>query len=100
MKKNIQDLMFEQIKVRLPKGISLGNSVSEILSISPDAAYRRYRGETPVTMSEASKLCNHFDLSFDALAQLGDGKVMFSYPPLNTFDFELRDLLGRHFIGI
>ena len=93
MKPNIQSLLFEQVKFRLPKGLSLGAALSDVLSISPDAVYRRYRGETPVSMSEASKICNHYNLSFDALAQLGEGKVLFTYPPLNTFDFSLEGYL-------
>jgi hypothetical protein len=93
MKPNIQTLLFEQVKLRLPKELSLGAALSDVLSISPDAVYRRYRGETPVTISEAAKMCNHFNLSFDALAQMGEGKVVFSYPPLNTFDFSLEGYL-------
>lgn len=93
MKKQIQELLFEQVKLRLPDNLSLGNSLSDVLSLSPDAVYRRFRGETPVTMNEAHKICNHFNLSFDALAEMGEGKVIFNYTPLNTLEFSLEGYL-------
>ncbi|CAN0015495.1 unnamed protein product, partial [Chrysoparadoxa australica] len=72
---------------------SLGNLLSDVLSVSPDAIYRRLRNETSLTALEAKKICNHFNLSFDALAEIGTGKVVFGYPPLNTFDFSLETYL-------
>jgi len=63
------------------------------LHISPDAVYRRYRGETSLTIQETKKLCNHFDISFDALAHLEQGKVIFQYASLDTYDFNLESYL-------
>jgi hypothetical protein len=93
MKPNIQTLIFQQIKLRLANQDSIGNALSEILHISPDAVYRRYRDETPLTANEIQKLCQHFDISFDKLANVGNGKVLFDYPPLNTYDFSLESYL-------
>jgi hypothetical protein len=67
--------------------------LSDILSISSDAVYRRLRNETALTIQEVKKLCIHYNISFDALCTIGDGKVVFSYPPLDTFDFGLESYL-------
>lgn len=93
MKQDIQETLFQLIKNKLNGEDSLGNALSDVLSISSDAVYRRYRGETPLTIQEVKKLCIHFDLSFDALCEMGQGKVVFSYPPLNKFDFSLESYL-------
>ena len=93
MKENIQTTLFNLIKQKIAGEESIGNALSEVLNLSPDAVYRRYRNETALTINEVKKLCNHFSISFDALCEMGDGKVVFSYPPLNTFDFSLESYL-------
>jgi hypothetical protein len=93
VKPNIQSLIFQQVKLKLANQDSIGNALSDILHISPDAVYRRYRNETPLTAQEIQKLCLHFDISFDTLANVGKGKALFDYPPLDTFDFKLESYL-------
>ncbi|MCT4562415.1 MAG: helix-turn-helix domain-containing protein [Crocinitomicaceae bacterium] len=91
---NIQKQLFEIVKGRINKEDSLGNALSDVLHISPDAVYRRYRGETPLTVEEVKRLCNEYHISFDALLDLQAGNVSFTYPPLNTFDFSLESYLN------
>ncbi len=93
MKQNIQETVFQLIKQKITGDDTIGHALSDVLSISPDAVYRRYRGETALTIEEVKKLCIHYNISFDALCQMGEGKVIFSYPPLNTFDFSLESYL-------
>ncbi|MFM7684051.1 MAG: hypothetical protein ACKO7P_15110, partial [Bacteroidota bacterium] len=93
MKSDIQAELFKIIKTKLIGQDSLGNVLSDILHLSPDAVYRRYRGETSLTIQETKRICQHFDISFDALAQLKEGTVNFQYPPLNTYDFSLETYL-------
>lgn len=93
MKPDIQATLFKLIKTKLNGQDSLGNALSDVLHLSPDAVYRRYRGETSLTIHELKRLCEHFDLSFDAIAQLNEGKVIFQYPPLKTYDFSLESYL-------
>jgi hypothetical protein len=93
MKENIQTTLFKLLKQKIAGDETLGNALSDLLSISPDAVYRRYRNETALTIQELKKICNHYSISFDALCEMGDGKVVFSYPPLNTFDFSLESYL-------
>lgn len=93
MKPDIQTTLFQLLKHKIAGEESLGNALSDLLSISPDAVYRRFRNETPLTIQEVRKICKHYSISFDALCEIGDGKVVFSYPPLNTFDFSLESYL-------
>lgn len=93
MKQDIQETIFQIIKQKIAGEDALGNALSEVLHISPDAVYRRYRGETALTINEVKKLCSFYNISFDALCEMGEGKVMFSYPPLNTYDFSLESYL-------
>lgn len=90
---DIQHIIFQLVKSRLAKGESLGQELSEILHMSADAVYRRYRGETALSVQELQRLCKHFDFSFDALMQSKEGSVSFNYPPLDTFDFSLESYL-------
>ncbi len=93
MKIDIQETLFQIIKQKIAGEDAIGNALAEVLHISPDAVYRRYRGETALTINEVKKLCSHYDISFDGLSELGVGKVLFTYPPLNTFDFSLETYL-------
>lgn len=93
MKQDIQTTLFQLLKQKIAGEESIGNALSDVLNISPDAVYRRYRNETPLTIQEVKTICNHYNISFDALCEIGDGKVVFSYPPLDTFDFSLESYL-------
>lgn len=64
-----QDILFQRIKEILPQHDSLVDTISEILHISSDSAYRRIRGETPLVLDEARILCQHFNLSLDQLLE-------------------------------
>lgn len=93
MKEDIQATLFQLIKNKIAGQDSLGMALSDVLSISPDAVYRRYRGETHLTVQELKRLCNHFEISFDALIELEKGKVVFSYPPFESYDCKLESYL-------
>ncbi len=89
MQKNHQKTIFEIIKHKLNGQDSLGNAVGEVLSISQDAVYRRYRGETLLTIYELEKLSKHYNISLDALFKVDDHKVIFDFQPLRKFDFSM-----------
>ncbi len=89
----LQSQLFGLVKKQLNPEDSLGFIVSDLLSISMDAAYRRIRLETPLTIQETKKLCTHYNISFDKLIQLSDGNVLFNYTPLELYDFSLENYL-------
>ena len=88
-----QEELFKLIKLKLIGKESLANALSDILHLSPDAVYRRYRGETSLTIDEIKRLCIHFDISFDFLIQANSGQAIFNYQPLDSFDFRLESYL-------
>jgi hypothetical protein len=89
MKTDHQSTIFEIIKRQIQGNDSLGNVVGEILSISQDAVYRRYRGETHLTIFELEKLCKHFNISLDSLFNVHKNKVLFDYQPIGDYDFSM-----------
>ena len=93
MKSDIQKAIFNLIKQKIVGTENVGTVLSEVLSISSDAVYRRYRGETPLTIQETQKICKHFNISFDNLLESGDGFVLFDYSPFKSFDVHLESYL-------
>ena len=95
-----QTALFEIVKHRINPKESLGNVVGEILSISPDAVYRRYRGETLLTIFELEKLCKHFSISLDALFEMNKSMVMFNFQSLEKIEFSMDDYLQTILDGL
>ncbi|NRA11533.1 MAG: hypothetical protein HRT57_06235 [Crocinitomicaceae bacterium] len=89
MQADYQKTIFEIIKRQTQGQDSLGNVVGEILSLSQDAVYRRYRGETHLTIYELEKLCKHFNISLDSLFEINKNKVIFEFQPLDEYDFSM-----------
>lgn len=86
MQADCQKKIFEIIKREIQGKDSLGNVVGEILSLSQDAVYRRYRGETHLTIFELRKLCKHYNISVDSLFEINENKVVFDFQPLKEYD--------------
>ena len=93
MNSGIQAKLFELIKQSINPEESVVSIVSDVLSLSTDAVYRRIRQETLMTIEEVRKLCIHFDLSFDALMELKSGKAGFSYMQLKENEFTIEKYL-------
>ena len=93
MRQNIQTTLLHIIKHKIAKEDNIGNVLSDLLSISVDAAYRRNRNETPFTIDEVEKICKHFNISFDNLSQVKENQVLFEYSPLYNYDFSFDSYL-------
>jgi hypothetical protein len=78
MKENIQTTLFQLLKQKMAGEESMGNTLSNLLSVSSDSVYRRCRNETALTIQELKKICNHYSISFDALCEMGDANVGFN----------------------
>lgn len=72
-----QKLFFNQLRQRLPESFSLVDSVVDVLDCSKDAAYRRMRGETALSIDEAITLAQTFNLSLNELSNQPDNSVIF-----------------------
>ena len=93
MNSGIQAKLFEFIKQSLNEDESIGIVLSDVLSLSTDAVYRRMRLETLMTIEEVRKLCIHFNISFDALIEMKSGNALFTYLQLNEGNFTIEKYL-------
>jgi len=95
-----QQLLFQHIKGILPGHLSMVDEIARVLDVSNDSAYRRIRGEKPITLEETKLLCNQFKISLDQLLHLDTDAVIFSGRRADpgTFNFEkyLEDFLAQH----
>jgi hypothetical protein len=75
---NTQLLFFQQIKSVLPAHISFVDDVAGLLDISNDSAYRRIRGEKPISLDEMQKLANNYKISIDQFLHIQSDSFIFS----------------------
>lgn len=100
MQKDHQAALFEIIKRKINGESSLGDAVGEVLSMSNDAVYRRYRGETQLTIYELEKLSKHYSISLDSLFENDDNKVIFDFQPTTHIDFNMDSYLEKIATGL
>jgi len=95
----LQQTFFHHIKSRLPSHLALVDEVAELLNISNDSAYRRIRGEKPLSFEEVQKLCRHFQISLDHVMNINSTSTVFfgSWVDKESFDFDkyLLDMLHQ-----
>lgn len=99
MKNDHQSTIFALIKQKMNPKDSLGQIVGDVLSLSSDAVYRRYRGETHLTIFELEKLSKAFSFSLDSIFGMNKNMVLFNFKPLHEFEFSmdvyLQDMLDN-----
>lgn len=100
MRTDHQAAIFEIIKRKIGAQDSLGNIVADVLSISQDAVYRRFRGETLLTVYELEKLCKYFSISLDSLFEINKGTVLFDFSPLEEYEFSMATYLQNILDGL
>ncbi|TMI83911.1 MAG: hypothetical protein E6H10_07020 [Bacteroidetes bacterium] len=86
---DLQQQLFNHIKASQPPHISLADELCDLLDISYDSAYRRIRGEKPLSLSELKLVCEKFNLGLDQVLQLNSDTVVFRS---NDIHEEVRDL--------
>lgn len=74
--------LFYEIRRIIGDESSISTIISELLFVSNDSAYRRIRGETPLTLDEAGILCSHFRISLDRLLHIENNFVLFRKAPM------------------
>jgi hypothetical protein len=94
IEQDIQQRIFNAIKLQLFPEEKLSQVLQDKLFISQDAAYRRLRGDVPLTIYETKTLCTDYKLSFDDYSDLQAGKVLFSYNPLVSIDMNYKSYLA------
>ncbi|MBN1822057.1 MAG: hypothetical protein JXR31_00870 [Prolixibacteraceae bacterium] len=93
----VQKAIFNLIKEKLPPNISLVNEIAEILELGNDSAYRRIRGEKPLTIEELFKLKIHFNLSIDAFCGDVGNHVTFETSVIEPDNFKVSNWVDKIF---
>ena len=88
-----QQIFFQHIKSNLASHLSLVDEVADLLDISNDSAYRRIRGEKPLSFDEIKSLCSHYNVSLDQLFHLSNSSFLFSGPLTNNNNFGIESYL-------
>jgi hypothetical protein len=70
MKEELNKELIAAVTACVPKGESMVNLISEILSMGKESVYRRLRGEVLFTFDEVSKIARHFNISLDNMIGL------------------------------
>jgi len=98
LKNPIQVKFFENLKLSVPKNVSIANDIAEVLGISQDGAYRRMRGESVLSMDEMVKLCRHYRISSDFHALADDSNATFRFQKMfsdeNGVDNYIKNILA------
>jgi plasmid maintenance system antidote protein VapI len=94
MENDIQQELFKVVRTKIPDHLSAADEIAKILAISADSAYRRMRGEKPVSLDEVSKLCSHFKISVDQLMNIQTNAFLFFGKNVNSKNFSLNEYLG------
>lgn len=86
---NIQALLFDKIKKKIPDNYSIVHEISELLNISYDSTYRRLRNEKSITLEEALCLSKKFNISLDELVNSNSNFLSF-----RCFQVEPENFIG------
>ncbi len=96
---NAQVLFFQQIRTLLPPHLSVADEIARVLDISTDSAYRRIRGEKPISFEDIQKLCAAYKVSVDQFLQLQTNGFIFTgnlgYDEAGFVERYLNDMLQQ-----
>lgn len=95
MAAELQLQLFQYLKNKLAPGASMVDEVAGILDISTDSAYRRIRGDKPLSLEEVYRLCVHYKLSLDSLLNLQTDAFLFTGNFVKTDAFRFEDWLSN-----
>ena len=68
----MQETFIKHLKSKIAENTSLTDTISTILDINYDAAYRRITGKTNLSLEEAVLLGKHFKISLNKLYEVGE----------------------------
>jgi hypothetical protein len=88
----LQKELFRVIRSISPN-LSATDDISKILNISVDGAYRRMRGETPISLDDFHALCVYYKISLEDISNVATGSVRFHGNFVNDKTFRYDDFL-------
>lgn len=89
-----QVILLQQCKER-SKNKNFATELSELLGVNLDAAYRRLRGDTPLTFHEIQKLCLTYNISFDSVINYQGSLVPFKFNAMFQSKFKILTYLNN-----
>lgn len=86
----LQLQIFQHIKSKVSPAVNMADEIAGVLDISTDSAYRRIRGEKPLSIEELYKLCLRYGVSLDSLFNLESNAFAFQGKLMqpSTFRFD------------
>ena len=90
----LQQIFFNHLKSALPAHVSIADELCDLLDISADSAYRRLRGEKPLTLYELKLICEKYKMSLDQVLQLQNDSILFQAPDISQKDVPFADYLS------
>lgn len=72
---------------------NLAAEMSELLGVNLDAAYRRMRGDTALTLDEIKKICLKYNISFDSIINYSGSVVPFQFNAMFNEEFSILNYL-------
>ena len=97
---NIQAEFIELLKKNTPSQTHLATELSDLLGLSIDSVYRRFRGQTAISLSETIRICNHFSIPLDSLSENSSSSVNFQINRLSNDPSTFKSYLDGLFQGI
>lgn len=95
----MQEALFAKIRETMANPKELAKVVQDILNVSADAAYRRLRSETALSIDEAYKLSNHYKVALSDLESFRSDHVTFVKRPfidsIEKFEFFMKQSLEQ-----
>ena len=73
-----QVLLFQHLKTLLAPHLSMVDEVADVLNISADSAYRRIRGEKPISLDEIRAISLRYNMSLDQFLHIKTDSILFS----------------------
>jgi hypothetical protein len=83
----------KMVKSRLLPGRMLVDEIADALNISYDSAYRRIRGDKPMSIDEVVLLSQIYGISLESLGTAGTDSITFSFRTLDNKNFTFRQYL-------
>ncbi|MCD4724989.1 MAG: hypothetical protein K8R63_09100 [Bacteroidales bacterium] len=90
---DIQIALFQAIKHKLPDELSFVHEIAELLGISYDSAYRRIRGDKPLTLEELISLNQRFGISLDIFLDLDSRNIIFNCHAVEPEKYKIKQWL-------
>jgi len=96
----IQEEFIELLKKNIPSQTHLATELSDLLGLSIDSIYRRFRGQTSISLAETVTICKHYSIPLNSLSESSSSSVNFQINKLSNDPSTFRSYLNGLLEGI